>query len=65
MDHQTDHSAEIDPTAIKTLIRDLGDMACIGCRAKTCPACSLAAEITNEVHLLARREPVLPPGESA
>lgn len=38
---------------IKGLIRDLGDMACIGCRANTCPACGLAAEITHQVHLLA------------
>ncbi len=45
---------------IKTLIRDLGDMACIGCEKKTCPACGLAAEVTNEVHLLVRRLTNLP-----
>lgn len=37
---------------VKPLIRDLGDMACIGCHHNTCPACALAAEITNEAHLL-------------
>jgi hypothetical protein len=35
----------------KQLVRDLGDMACIGCRANTCPACKLAAEITNQLYV--------------
>src|SRR5690349_5500292 len=40
---------------VKRAIRDLGDMACIGCRANTCPACGLAAEVTAQVHVLATR----------
>jgi len=35
----------------KQMVRDLGDMACIGCRANTCPACKLAAEITNQLYV--------------
>ena len=54
------HTAENDALLadVKVLIRDLGDMACIGCRNNTCPACGLAAEITNRVHVLLR---VIPP----
>lgn len=39
-------------TEVKVLIRDLGDMACIGCRKNTCPACGLAAEVTSRIHVL-------------
>lgn len=63
MSRRDEQLAEFDH--VKRMIRDLGDMACIGCRAKTCPACGLAAEITGEVSVLLRTSPGQPTNPAA